>query len=147
MVIGVNFENIEKCFELEKTSKMQYKRLCYIFFGPPAVDGRVLWNMIYLSFHPSVCSGFFLELCQFFSNFWHGGKNPYEVVLNRAGFSEKIFFAPKIRKMGQKQGFYNLLKICSFLLICSVMKISIICCVPAQIPYMGKSLRYRSKCS
>ena len=33
--------------------------------------------------------------------------------------------------------------------ICSVIKIYIICCIPAQIPYLGKTLflRYRPKCS
>ena len=41
-----------------------------------------------------------------FSKFWHGASNPYEVVLDRAGFSRKI--APKIGKMGQKQCFFKI---------------------------------------
>ena len=43
--------------------------------------------------------------------------------------------------MNQKQGFFNLLKnfVIDFYWICSVMKIYTIFCVPAQIPYLGKS--------
>ena len=51
--------------------------------------------------------------------------------------------------MGQKQDFLNLMKILviNFYGICSIMKIYIICCVPAQIPYLGKFLwRYTPKC-
>ena len=44
-----------------------------------------------------------------FSKFWHGARNLYEVVRDRAGFSRKIFFCPKNweiqPKMGQKQAF------------------------------------------
>ena len=47
---------------------------------------------------------------QTFSKFWHGARNSYEVVHDRAGFSRKVFFAPKMGKMGQKQGFLNLLE-------------------------------------
>ena len=54
-------------------------------------------------------------------------------------------------KMGQKQGFLNLLKnlVINFYYICSIMKIYIICCLPVQIPYLGKFLflRYGPKCS
>ena len=57
-----------------------------------------------------------------------------------AGFSGKIFFAPKVGKMGPKYGFLNLLEnlVINFYWICSIMKIYIICCVPAQISYLGK---------
>ena len=43
------------------------------------------------SVRPSVClSGFFLGIgSSVFSKFWHGIKNPYEVMLDKAGFSEK----------------------------------------------------------
>ena len=43
--------------------------------------------------------------------------------------------------MGQKSGFLNLNKnlVINFLWICSIMKIYIICCVPAQILYWEKS--------
>ena len=52
---------------------------------------------------------------------------------------------------GQKIGFLNLKKnlVINFHWSCSIMKIYIICYVPAQIPYLGKILflRYRPKCS
>ena len=34
--------------------------------------------------------------------YYNGARNPYEVVRERAGFSRKSFFAPKIGKMDQK---------------------------------------------
>ena len=53
--------------------------------------------------------------------------------------------------MGQKLGFFHLLEnlVINFYWIWSIMKIYIICCVPAQIPYLGKFLflRYGPKCS
>ena len=60
-----------------------------------------------------------------------------------AEFPRKYFVAPKIGKMDQKwakTGFLNLLN-----LFCN--DIYLICCVPAQIPYLGKFLflRYDSK--
>ena len=54
-------------------------------------------------------------------------------------------------KSGQKQGYFNLLKnlVINFYWICFLMKIYIVFCVPAQIPYLGKFLflRYGPKCS
>ena len=53
--------------------------------------------------------------------------------------------------MGQKQFFLNILKrfVINSYWICSIMKIYIICCVPAQIPHLEKFwfLRYGQKCS
>ena len=115
-----------------------------------------------LSFCPSVCpsihpsllpSGCFLWILSLvLSKFWHGARNVYEVVLDRAGFSRKSFFATKIRKMDQKWAKNRVFLIywkIWFCWICSVMKTYIICCVPEQIPYFGKFLflRYRPKCS
>ena len=37
-----------------------------------------------------------------FSEFWHGARNSYHVVCDRARFFGKTFFAPKIGEMGQK---------------------------------------------
>ena len=111
-----------------------------LFFGPLS------------SFHSSFClSGHFLGIVSFvFSKFWHDARNPYEVVCDSQIFQKK-HFAQKIGKMGQKQGFLNILKnfVINFYWICSIMKIYIICCVPAQIPYLGKFLflRYGPKCS
>ena len=113
------------------------------FFGTLVVAGMVLWNRIC----PSFCwSGRFLGMVSLvFSKFWHDARNPYEVVRDRAGFSRKKNFVPKFGKMGQKQGFFNILKnfVINFYWICSIMKIYIISCVPAQFLF----LRYGPKCS
>ena len=47
--------------------------------------------------------------------------------------------------MGQKQGFFNLLKnlVINFYCIYSIMKMYIMYCVHAQIPYLGKFLFLR----
>ena len=67
-------------------------------FGPLVVARRVLWNKVYLS-------GCFLGIVSLvFSKFWHDARNSYEVVRDRAGFSGKYFFAPKIGKIDQKMG-------------------------------------------
>ena len=34
------------------------------------------------------------------SEFWHGARNPFHVVHDRAIFFEKTFFAPKIGEIG-----------------------------------------------
>ena len=91
-----------------------------------------------------------------FSEFWHGARNPYEVVHGgQRWIFQKRFFCPKNwkngPKAGQRQSFLNLLKnfAINFYWICSIMKINIICCDPAQIPYLGKFLflRYGPKYS
>ena len=33
-----------------------------------------------------------------FSKFWHGARNPYEIVRDRAGFFSKVFLPPKLGK-------------------------------------------------
>ena len=107
----------------------------------------VLWIRVCPSFHPSFhLSGCFLGIVSLvFSKFWHDARNPYEVVCDSQIFQKK-HFAQKIGKMGQKQGFLNILKnfVINFYWICSIMKIYIICCVPAQIPNWEKFwfLRY-----
>ena len=115
----------------------------------------MLGIILLMSFLPSIlpssiCPGIFLEWYYFFLNFGLV-LGTYTKLCVTAGFSGKILFAPKMGKMGQKQGFLNLLKnlVINFYWIYSIMKIYIICCVPAQIPYLGKFLfvRYRSKCS
>ena len=125
------------------------------FFGLPAVAGRVLWNRVCLSFRPSVLlSGCFLGIVSsVFSKFWHGAKNPYEVVQSQM-FQKICFLPPKLGKWtryGPKTRFLDLLRnfVINFYWICSVMKIYIICCVPAQIPYLRKFwfLIYGTKCS
>ena len=93
--------------------------------------------------HPSFCPGIFLELHHcFFSKFWHGAWNPHEVVHDISGFSRNKILPQGIRKMDQEwtqnRVFEFSEKFGNFYWICSVMKIYIICCVPAQIPYLGK---------
>ena len=113
-------------------------------------EGSYKIGSAHLSFCPSVhLSGRFLWIVSLtFSKFWHGARNPYEVVLDRAGFSRKIYFLPK---MDQKQGFLNLLEnfVLNFFWIWSIKKFYNICCILAQIPYLGKFwfLRYGPKCS
>ena len=128
------------------------------------VARTVPWNRVCssfsLSFHLSVRPFFSLSRCflgivlLIFSKFWHGARIPCQVMCDGAGFFRKIFFAPKIGKMGPKwvnQGFFNLLEslVINFYWIWSIMKIYIICCFPAQIPFLGKFLflRYGPKCS
>ena len=121
--------------------------------GHPALAGRVLWSSVCLSFRLS--RRFLRMVSLVFSKFWHGARNPREVVHDRAGFSRKKSFCPKNWKMRQKWAknrfSLNILKnfVINFYWICSIMKIYIICCVPAQIPYLGKFLflRYGPKCS
>ena len=85
---------------------------------------------VLLSCHLSGC---FLVIASLdFTEFWHGARNPYEVVRGRARVFGKNFFASKIREMCQ-----NL--VINFHWICSKMKIYIICCVPAQFLYWEKS--------
>ena len=91
-----------------------------------------------------------------FSKFGHGTRNSYSMKLCVAepDLPEKFFLPPKLGKWTEnrpKQCFLSLLKniVINFCWICSVIKIYIICCVPAQIPYLGKFWfqRYEPKCS
>ena len=49
-----------------------------------------------------------------FSKIWHGARNSYEAVRDRAGFPEKkLFFAPNLRKKaqyGQKTWFFQFIR-------------------------------------
>ena len=68
---------------------------------------------------------------------------------------QENFFCPQNwenePKMDQKQVFFNLLEnlVIIFYWIWLLMEIYVICCVPPQIPYLGKSLflRHGRKCS
>ena len=48
--------------------------------------------------HPSVWAFPWNCVLSFFSKFWQGARNSYEVVHGRADFSEKIFLPPKLGK-------------------------------------------------
>ena len=66
-----------------------------------------------------------------------------------ARFFGKTFFAPKVWEMDQKRFFgFKENFVIKFYWIFSIMKIFIVCCVPAQFIYLGKNLfvRYRPKC-
>ena len=102
------------------------------------------------SFRPSV--GSFLGIGSLvFSETQHSVRWPCLVVRDRAGFFLKNLFAQKMGKMGQKQGFLNLLEnwVINFFWIWSIKKFYNICCVLAQILYLGKIwfLRDGPKCS
>ena len=75
-----------------------------------------------------------------FSETHHGVRHPCFVVRDRTGFFGENLFDPKMGKMGQKQGFSNLLEslIIIFFKIWSIKKVYNICCILAQIPYLGK---------
>ena len=52
-------------------------------------------------------------------------------------FCQNFYYPENGSKMGQKQGFFELIeKFGNFYWICSVMQICFICCVPAQILYL-----------
>ena len=79
-----------------------------------------------------------------------------KLCMREPDFLEKNFFcSPKLGKWAQngpKTGFFfNLLEnlVTNFYRLWSIMKIYIICCVAAQIPYLRKFLflRYGPKCS
>ena len=65
-------------------------------------------SSVLLSFCPSVCPSILLSVRPFFYIFWHGARNPYEVVHDRTRFSREI--KENGPKMVQKQGLLNLLK-------------------------------------
>ena len=118
-----------------------------VILDPPAVAGRVLWNRVCLSFRPSFrLSRRFLWIVSLtFFKFWHGARNPYEVVRDRADFRWKIFLPQKLEngpKMGQKQGLLNLLKniVINFFWILSIKKFYNIYCIYYTNPILGKNL-------
>ena len=130
------------------------------FFGPHSYpEGSYEVGSVRPSLLPSVLSSLLLSILpsvQAFSwsisKFWHVARNPYEVVHDKVGSSwKKILNCENQPKMGQKQDFLKVLKnfVINFYWICSIMKMYIICYVPAQIPYLEKFwlLRYGPKCS
>ena len=50
----------------------------------PAVAGRILWNGVCPSFHPAIYRLFSWNWIMRFLWIWHGARNPYEVVRDRA---------------------------------------------------------------
>ena len=84
----------------------------------------VLGNSVCPSFCPAVFLGVFETGLLRFSEFWHGGKNPHQVVRDRTRFFRKTLISQKNEEMCQKRFFEF---------------IYIVCCVPAQILF-GKNL-------
>ena len=112
------------------------------------------------SVHPSVCPSVFLSrhflgiVYLVFSKFWHGTRNPYEVVWQSWNLQKKIFLprkSGKWAKNGSKQDFLNLLKnfVINFYRVFSIMKIFVTYCFRTQIIYLRKFLflRYEPKYS
>ena len=80
----------------------------------PLAEAKIsLWNWVIWSLGFSEC--------------WHGSRNLYQVVCDRARFFGKNFLPQKVEEMGQK-----------FHWICSIMKINIICSVLAQMLCLEK---------
>ena len=108
-------------------------------------EGPMKWGQSILCFCLSDC---FLGIGLFFSEFWHGAKNSYENVRD---IFWKNSFCPKDWKNGPKVGFFELKEKFTYQFLSKFVnnEISIICCVPAQIPYLGKIffLIYQPKCS
>ena len=75
---------------------------CTMFIGPTAVAGKVLQNKVCPSFHLPECLLRIGSL--FFSKFWHGAGNPYEVARGRARFFFliKTSFAPNTGSNSKK---------------------------------------------
>ena len=102
----------------------------------------------------SVWQGVFLDFFRFFLNFDLVLQTHIKLCVTEPDIPEKKI-CPKNwengSKKGQKQCFLNLLKkiVNHFYWIRSMMKIPIIGCVPAQIPYLGINLflKYRPKYS
>ena len=135
------------CYLVEASKKHNFWKLhfCWTPGGSrkgPIKQGLSVLSTVFLSFLSSFSGRFVGILSLIFSKFWHGETNMKLCVTE--GFSWKRIFAPKfgtLTKYGSKTDF-------EFYWICSVMKSYIICCVPAQIPYLGKIFpRYRPNCS
>ena len=128
--------------------------VCTFWTSSSSWEGSYKIGSVHPSIHPSVCPGIGI-VSLVFSKFLHGARNLYDVLHGRAGFSGKKFFATKTGKMDQEWvknrvfWIYWKILVINFYWICSLVKIHIICCVPAQIPYLQKFLflRYSLKCS
>ena len=110
------------------------------------VTARVLQNRVC----PTFClSRLFLGIVSvIFSKFGIVLDSYVKLCMTEPDFPGKYFLAQNEPKTGF---FFNLLEnlVISFYWIWSIMTIYIICCVPAQIPYLWKFLflRYQPKCS
>ena len=76
-----------------------------VLVGLLAVAGMVLGNSVCPSFCPAVFLGVFETGLLRFSEFWHGGKNPHQVVRDRTRFFRKTLISQKNEEMCQKRFF------------------------------------------
>ena len=84
---------------------------------------------------------FFGIISLVFYEIWHGARNSWSCAWQSWIFWESFFLPQnweKWPKMGQKQGFFNLLEnlVINFYWICSIMNMFIICCISAQIQFL-----------
>ena len=102
-----------------------------------AVAGRVIWNRVCPSFHPTVCRVAFLDLDFKFLNFGMVLENLISLYV--PDFLGKLFCPQKLGTWAKNRppiGFFESLKrnlVINFPWFCSIIKIYIICCVPVQI--------------
>ena len=104
---------LEKCLGIEIFNIYLMKGLDLFLDTRQLLEGSYKIGSLRPSVCSSVCSaGIFFGIVRLiFSKFWHRARIPCDVVCDRVRFSGKIFFAPKIGpKLGQKQGFFNLLE-------------------------------------
>ena len=126
-------------------------QIFFFFFLTPSCSwrGPLKEPFVYPSICPFVRLGVFLELYHYlFLNFGMVLETYMTLFVTELDFPEKTFCSQNWEngpKMCQKQGCWNMLKslVINFYWICSVMKIYIILCVPAQIPYLGTFLFLR----
>ena len=112
-----------------------------VLFRSLAAAERILWNRDCLFFSPVDCLYFLGIWSLYFYEFWHGARNSDKVVHDRAGvFGKNLFYS---LNWGNEPNL-NLKKnlVINFHWICSIMRVCIICCVPAQILYWKKSFSW-----
>ena len=118
-----------------------------VLVTPLSVGRRVLWNRVCLSFYPAICLGVFIS---FFKNVGIVLETLMELYVTELNILEKIL-PQKLEKWAKTRVSLNIKKrfVINFHWTCSIIKIYVICCVPAKIPYLGRILllRYRPKYS
>ena len=112
---------------------------------PPGVVGRILWNRFCLSFRPAICPGVFLLMDHYiFMNFSMVLEAIMTLRVTESDFLEKNLLPQKLVKWVKnrpKIQFSEFKEVFGqfFYWIFSIMKIYIICCVPANTAF-GKNL-------
>ena len=118
-----------------------------IFASPLAGAVRIQWNKICPSFPPNICLSVFVEFGHYISlNFARVLETLMKLYMTTRFFLKNLF-CPQNWGNGPKIGSLNLKKnlAINFHWICSIMNMFIVCCVPAQILYLGKILFLRCR--